>query len=119
MIEQGGRARRQVAAEPNMPGLGDGVASPTEIVLQIDQLVIEGYPASQRWQIASAIESELGRLLTEGGLRPGLLGGGVIPAIETNAFKPRPTDRAESVGAQVAHAIYDAMSSAAVEGGGQ
>jgi hypothetical protein len=90
-----------------------------EIVLQIDQVVIEGYPASQRWQIGSALESELGRLLTERGLPPALLGGGAIPVVETDAFRPRPTDRAAAVGVRLAHAIYDAMSSASVEGSGR
>jgi hypothetical protein len=88
-------------------------------VLQIDALVIEGYPASQRWLIASAVESELGRLLAERGLPPALRNGGTIPTIATDGFRPRPIDRSEAIGAKVAHAIYDAMSSAAAEGPGQ
>jgi hypothetical protein len=81
--------------------------------------VIEGYPASQRWRIASAVESALGRLLTERGLPPALRNGGTIPTITTDAFRARPTDRSEAIGTKVAHAIYDAMSSAAAEGSGQ
>ena len=90
-----------------------------EIVLQIDQLVIEGYPASQRWRIASAIESELGRLLTERGVPPGLLRGGSIPTIQADGFNPRPTDRVEAIGTRLAYTIYDAMSSATSKGAGQ
>jgi len=79
---------------------------PTEIVLRIESLVLEGFPAHHRWRIAAAIEAELTRLVAERGLPTGLIGAGAVNAIEADGFAPGPADRPEAVGAQVASAVY-------------
>ena len=41
---------------------------PREIEVQIEELVLHGFPRSARWQIADAIESELRARLTKDGV---------------------------------------------------
>lgn len=80
---------------------------PAEIVLHVEELVLEGFPARDRWRIAAAVEAELTRLVAEGGLPPGLLtGAGTINVIDADGFAPGPADRPEAIGTQVAGAVY-------------
>ena len=41
---------------------------PREIEAQIEELVLHGFPPSERYRIADAMQAELARLLTEQGL---------------------------------------------------
>ncbi|HZO29736.1 MAG TPA: hypothetical protein VFH48_27485 [Chloroflexota bacterium] len=79
---------------------------PTEIVLRIESLVLEGFPAHHRWRIAATIEAELTRLVAEGGLPLGLIGAGSVGEIQAGGFAPGPADRPEAIGTQVAGAVY-------------
>ena len=79
---------------------------PSEIVLRLESLALEGFPAHDRWRIAAAIEAELTRLVAEGGLPPSLVGAGAVGTIEADGFAPGPADRPEVIGAKVAGAVY-------------
>jgi hypothetical protein len=86
---------------------------PAEIDLQIDELVLHGFAASDRRRIGEVVERELGRLLAQaaagGALPRGLTAnravdhgdGGVVHLIAGAA--------PEVAGAQVAEAVYRAL----------
>jgi hypothetical protein len=80
-----------------------------KIDLHIEELVLEGFPASDRHRIGAAVERELTRLLTERGLPPGLAAGGETARIDGGSFEAKPGGRAEAVGRQVAGAVYGGM----------
>ena len=42
--------------------------NPREIEVHIEELVLQGFPRSARWQIADAIENELRARLTKDGI---------------------------------------------------
>jgi hypothetical protein len=90
-------------------GSGRPQPGPTEVVVRIERLVLEGFAAHDRWRIASAVESELSRLLTERGLPPGLLEGGAVATIQADSFAPRAGSRPEAIGADVARAVYEGL----------
>lgn len=76
------------------------------IRVRIEELVLRGFPPDQRERIAAAVEAELGRLLAEGGLPPGLAGGGRVGRVDGGlAGGATP----EEAGAQIARAVYGRM----------
>jgi hypothetical protein len=75
------------------------------IDLSIDSIVIHGQ-AGDRDAIGAAVERELGRLLAERGLPPGIAGdGGSISASPPPVRVPHGL-RPDAIGARVAAAIY-------------
>ena len=79
---------------------------PTEVVLRIDELVLEGFVARDSWRIAASLQAELTRLLAERGLPPAVLGAGIVATVATDDFSPGPTDRPEAIGTRIARAVY-------------
>lgn len=80
------------------------------IKLRIDELVLEGFAAGDRYRIAAAVEAELMRLFTDRGAPPGLANGGAVPALDGGSFAVTPGAKPEQVGAQVAGAVYGGLS---------
>lgn len=78
--------------------------------LHIESLVLEGIPEADRNPVAEALRLELGRLMGEGGIPPGLLERGTIPAIDGGAYAVQGA-RPEATGAAIAQAIYNGMKS--------
>jgi len=76
------------------------------IELQIDELILTGFPACDRSRIGAAVERELGRLLSEEGLPAALGQGGDRQSSDGSSFDVQPNARPEAVGVQVAQAIY-------------
>lgn len=74
------------------------------IRLEIDTLILEGFPAHERQRIAVAVEAELARRLA--GWRPSAdLGGVSLPRLDGGAFAMAPGASPEQIGARVAEAI--------------
>ncbi len=73
------------------------------IRVHIEELVLHGFPASDRYRIAETVSSELQRLVVEGGLPEHVPGGDVIRAGSVDV-KPA------TVGTQIAAAIYQGLS---------
>jgi hypothetical protein len=81
----------------------------TNIQLHIERLVLDGLPLSrvQAQQMQGALEVELSRLLSEGGLAPQFLQGGALsrlPGGELNHF-----ENPGQMGSQVARAVYSGI----------
>ncbi|HEV2914387.1 MAG TPA: hypothetical protein VGX92_14010 [Pyrinomonadaceae bacterium] len=77
------------------------------VELHIEELVLRGFPAVDRHLIGEAFERELTRLFTERGAPHSLTqGGDIIARLNGGAFELRPGSDSETIGAQLARAIY-------------
>jgi hypothetical protein len=76
--------------------------------LHIGRLVLDGLPlhAVDRAALQAAVETELARLLSEGGLAPGLTEGGAVPALRGGSLQEGGGDSAAGLGTQIAQAVY-------------
>jgi len=77
--------------------------------LEIEELVLDGFPAADRDRIARAVHGELERLFAEGGVPPSLEAGGNVAKIDGGSFEAAPNASPEAVGAQVARGLYGGM----------
>jgi len=78
--------------------------------LEIEELVLDGFPAADRDRIARAVHVELERLFAENGVPASLEGGGNVAKIDGGSFEAAPDSGSEEIGAQVARALYGGMS---------
>jgi hypothetical protein len=84
-----------------------------EIMVHIERLVLEGIslPAGGAAHLQAALETELARLLAEGGLSPLLASGGVLRGlsageIHLNGGSPTCGPEAGRLGQQIAQSVY-------------
>lgn len=77
--------------------------------LRIEELVLEGFPPSDRYRIAAAMEAELARLFADQGVPPGLTSGGAAPVLDGGAFEAAPDARPDRIGVQAAQAVYGSL----------
>jgi len=80
-----------------------------KIELTIDELVLHGFTPSDCYRIGSAVERELTRLLAEQGVPPSLTYSGALAHLDGGAFNMAPASKSETVGAQVAQAVYGGL----------
>ena len=78
------------------------------IELRIDEMILDGVPAAQRFQIANAVQSELTGKLTREGIPQSLVyaTGHSTDVVDGGAIPLASGARSESVGSQLAGAIY-------------
>jgi len=74
------------------------------IRMEIDTLILEGFPANQRQRIAAAVEAELSRRLA-GWRPPAGLSNVSRPRLEGGAFEMAPGASPEQIGERVAEAM--------------
>lgn len=76
------------------------------IKVHIDRLILAGLPvsATEGKVVRHAVESELARLLTSGGVSESLHAG-PIPLIRANGFQYSPQAAPEQLGRQIAHSL--------------
>jgi hypothetical protein len=86
------------------------MAMKPNIELDIEELILHGFPPGDRHRIGAAVERELGHLLSERRLPAALGHGGERPSMDGGSFEMRPHARPEAVGAQVARAIIGRFS---------
>jgi hypothetical protein len=79
---------------------------PSAIELHIDDLVLHGFAASDRHTISAAVERELTRLIGEQGLPPAIRHGGEHGRLDGGTFNLAAGAPAETIGAQIAQAVY-------------
>jgi hypothetical protein len=79
-----------------------------KIVVQIDRLVLDGLTVAphEHALLQAAIEAELSRLLTDGGIASGLLAGGATPSIAGGALAAGVDQQAAPLGEGIARAVY-------------
>jgi hypothetical protein len=78
------------------------------VKLHIERLVLEGLDIApgQRRLLRAAVETELTRLLAEGGLAPQLSSGVALPSLRAGAIQLTNETGATHLGAQIAGAVY-------------
>ncbi len=78
------------------------------INVQIEQLVLDGITLTpaQRPLMQAALEAELGRLLTAGGLSSELAGGVTVPSVPAPGIQLAPNNDPGRLGRQIANAVY-------------
>ena len=92
-----------------LPVEGQAQSPRPNVELQIEALFLDGFPAADRYRIGDALQSELGRLLAEAGVPPGISSGGEIPRLDAGPFAMRASASPQEAGRQVAQAVYRAL----------
>lgn len=78
------------------------------IEIHIDRLILDGLPLTGQSgpQIQAAVEAELTRLLTEGGLAAELQAGGGMRSLKADDFQMGRDANSSQLGWQIAQALY-------------
>ena len=76
-----------------------------DIVIEIDELVLHGFPPGDRYRIGEAVQAELARILGERGL-PGAWTEGAATRLDGGAFNVASGMPAAAIGTGVAEAVY-------------
>lgn len=78
--------------------------------LNIEELVLDGFPGMDRDRIARALHVELERLFAEEGVPASIqAGGGNVARLDGGSYKAEKGASAEQVGVQVARSVYGGM----------
>lgn len=80
------------------------------IELHINELVLHGAARADRYRIGAALQQELLRQLSEQGIAQALQSQGHIARLDAGAIQVSQGGRAESIGRQVAQAVYGSIS---------
>jgi hypothetical protein len=79
------------------------------VKVHIDELVLHGFARGDRHRIAAAMETELARLMSEGGL-PGLRGKSLtLGRINGGAFKVTAGAKPHATGTEIAQAVFRSL----------
>jgi hypothetical protein len=78
------------------------------IVVRIERLILDGVPIGpgQGALVQAVVESELSRLLSEGGLASNLQSGGALANVRANAIQLAAGDHPTQLGQQIARSVY-------------
>lgn len=82
---------------------------PMNVELHIEELVLHGFAAGDRYAIAEAIEREMTQLFAERGVPPSLLQGGDVARLDSGAFDVVSNVKADGIGGRVAQAVYGGL----------
>lgn len=74
------------------------------IVIEIDELVLHGFPPGDRYRIGEAVQAELARIFAERGLPEGR-SGSEASRLDSGAFRAA-DGRSDTIGVGVAEAVY-------------
>jgi len=85
-----------------------GMSSPN-IELHIEELVLDGFPRGQRYEIADAISHELQRLFAERGVPRALTTPAAVERVDAGVLEIKRPARPETVGNGIAQQIYGGM----------
>jgi hypothetical protein len=78
------------------------------IHVHIERLILDGLPIThhQGALVQAAVEAELGRLLAERGLAPGLQAGGALPSVRADAVQLQAGNTPTQIGQQIGQAVF-------------
>ena len=76
--------------------------------ISIDRLVLDGLHVTRAHGpiVQAAVEAELSRLFSEGGLSPRLLTGGAFPSVPAETMSTTAGEPPASLGHRIARAVY-------------
>jgi hypothetical protein len=84
-------------------------ATPRAIEVQIDELVLRGFPRADRYAIGEALSQEIQRLLADAGKQPFLRQSTDRPVLDVGRVALAPNADPAAVGAQVGQAIHTSL----------
>jgi hypothetical protein len=78
------------------------------INVHIEQVILDGLPVTrgQAPLIQTAIEGELGRMLSTSGLSSEVMGGFAVPSVKSSGIQLTNQNEPRSLGKQIAGAVY-------------
>lgn len=76
------------------------------IVIDIDELVLHGFPPGDRHRIGEAVQAELARIVAERGLSGALPKGAAAARLDGGSFNVAAGMPAAAIGAAAAEAVY-------------
>lgn len=81
-----------------------------KIQVNIERLILDGIdiPAGQRPRLQAALEAELARLLSAGGLNPALTSAGSVPSLRVQTLNYSGNNPAQ-LGKQIARSMYSGL----------
>jgi len=79
-----------------------------KINIHIERLVLDGVEIARRDRplLQSAVEAELARLITTGGLAPDLMSGGAMPRVTAGDLQMTGDNDPARLGHQIAQSVY-------------
>jgi len=83
---------------------------PTNLELNIEELVLHGFPPGDHHRIGEAVERELARLFAERGVSPSWDQSRNLAHLDGGTFEAKPALRAEAIGTRVARSVYGSLS---------
>ena len=81
-----------------------------KIVIEIDELVLHGFPPADRNRIGEAVQAELARIVGERSLPDAWAGGGAAARLDGGSFNV--SGPGETVGGGIANAVMRALDAA-------
>ena len=82
---------------------------PPNIELHIEELVLHGFKPADRAAIGQAVQRELTRLFTEGGLHSSLHQEHQLSRLDGGTFTVKQGSNPAAIGAQIAQQVYGGM----------
>lgn len=82
----------------------------SSVVVEIDELILEGFAPSEKYRIADAVQQELARLLLAQGLN--LTRSAETEQLRVNATGINPRGASASNGEHIARAVYEGLNQA-------
>ncbi len=79
------------------------------VELHIEELVLHGFAAKDRYAIGEAVQRELARLFAEQGVHSSLGKGYQVEKLDGGAFDVKQGSRADAIGTQVAQSVYGGL----------
>lgn len=79
------------------------------VELHIEELVLDGFPSQDRNHIASVVQQELHRLLSQGELPQGMMRNNNIARLDGGTISVEPQATTESTGASIARNLYGGL----------
>jgi hypothetical protein len=80
-----------------------------DLDLNIEELVLTGFPGQDRDRIVQAVRAELERLIREEGVPDAFSRGGELDSLDGGSFEVEPESSPEEIGAQVARSLYGGL----------
>lgn len=80
-----------------------------DLDLNIEELVLRGFPGQDRDRIMRAIRAELERLIREEGVPAALCRGGEVARLDGGSIEAERGSSPEEIGAQVARSLYGGL----------
>ncbi len=79
------------------------------IEINIQELILHGFPPADRYKIAEAVRSELARMIVDKGFPQNLSQGTEIPSIDGGSFNMSKNMNAQTIGNHIARSVYGGL----------